>query len=85
MADNEIDRAYVILLFEKNNNMHEVVRSEHYNQNKVTCILIPDNSSDICACTLQIIIRHRMFFISRFQIDDILRYQNSLKSEKQCM
>lgn len=85
MADNEIDRAYVILLFEKNNNMHEVVRSEHYNQNKVTCILIPDNSSDICACTLQIIIHHRMLFISRFQIDDILRYQNSLKSEKQCM
>lgn len=83
MADNERDRAYVILLFEKKQ-QHEVVRSEHYNQNKVTCILIPDNSSDICACTLQIIIRHRMLFISRFQIDDILRYQNSLKSEKYC-
>lgn len=25
-----------------------------------------------------------MLFISRFQIDDILRYQNSLKSEKYC-
>lgn len=31
MVDKERDRVYVILLFEKNNNMYEVVWLEYYN------------------------------------------------------